>query len=141
MKISEFKSRKEWADNAWQRILKDVQNPDLRNALDTLLSPYEKNIIVNRFAAVILIKEGKTYRQIGEELWLSPTTIRSLKKAVSGNSIKEYQSYRLCKNKRAKIAASKNKKEIIETPGWVDWIDYCASVFPRKTGPRWKFFK
>lgn len=136
-KLDKFKSRKEWADFVWQRLLKDIKNPVLGAALDSLLSSYEKNMIINRFAAVSLIKEGRTYRQIGEELWLSSTTIRSLKRALENNSLKEYQSYRLIKNK--KKLGLKIRKEIIETPSWVNWVDYCASVFPKKSGPRWRF--
>ncbi len=137
MRISNFKSRKEWSLVIWQKILRDMKNPALSAALDSLLSPYEKSIIVNRFAAVSLIKEGKTYRQIGKELWLSPTTIRSLKRTLENNPVKEYQSYRLLKNGRQNKV--EGKSEVIETPSFINWVDYCLSVRPKKIGPRWKF--
>ena len=137
-KISKFKSRKEWFDCAWSKLLEDIKNHDLSAALDALLSLYEKKIIINRFAAVSLIKEGKTYRQIGEELWLSPTTIRSLKRTLGNNPVKEYQSYRLLKNKH-KNEERINRKEFIKTPAWVAWVDHIVATFPEKNGSRWKF--
>src|SRR3989344_6778020 len=143
-KLDNFKSRKEWSDYVWRRLLKDIKNPALSAALDSLLSSYEKNIIINRFAAVTLIKDGQSYREIGRELWLSSNTVRSLKKVLENNSAKEYQSYRLRSNKRKhaqEIKASvKAKKEISEQSDFLNWVDYCISVMPEKNGPRWKWF-
>lgn len=145
MEISKFKSRKEWVNYVWAKLLKDLKNPVLNATLNSLLSSYEKQIIVNRLAALILIKEGKTYKQIGEELWLSSTTIRSLKKILQNNSIKEYQSYRLLSNERKQNARAqglkKVKEEIKNSSAFLDWLDYWASVFPKKHGSRWKFIK
>lgn len=142
MKVSKFKSRKDWSVAVWQKLLKDIRNPALSAALDSLLSSYEKQIIVNRLAAVSLIKEGKTYRQIGEELWLSPITIRAVKKVLTNNSGKDYESYRLISNNRkAGLAAKRAAIRRPETPSLINWIDYCLSVMPKKNGPRWKFAK
>lgn len=144
-KISEFKSKKHWVDYIWQRLLEDIKHPALRSALDHLLSSYEKNIIVNRLAAVLLIREGKTYRQIGEELWLSHNTIRSLKRVLDNPYFTEYQSYRLLNNKRKKLiraeALKKAEEEIARSSALLDWVDYYISVFPKKHGPRWKFLR
>lgn len=138
-------SKNEWIDYVWAKLLKDVKNRNLRNILNFLLSRHEKKIIVNRLAALILIREGKTYQKIGEELWLSPTTIRSLKRILENNFNKEYQSYnglRRSKDIEDKKKNGKNMgKKIIKTSAFIDWIDYYASVFPRKNGPRWKFFR
>lgn len=142
MKVDKFKSRKEWAAAVWQRLLKDIRNPDLSAILDSLLSPYEKSIIVNRLAAISSLKEGKTYKQIGEELWLSSTTIRSLKMALEGGFRKEYQSYRLLKNKyQNKVTMV--KEGVVETPAFLSRIDYYLANFPKKGGggSRWNFIK
>ncbi len=132
----------------WVKLLKDIGNPDTSAMLDSLLSPYEKQIIVNRLAALILIRDGKTYKQIGEELWLSPSTIRSLKKTIEDKSVKEYQSYRLTSNKRKKENREKELAEaekIIErqrqTPDWIHWLDRMEKNFPKKHGPRWKWVR
>ncbi len=142
MNISKFKSRKEWSAAVWQKLLKDINNPSLSAALDSLLSAHEKQIIINRFAAVSLIKEGKTYRQIGEELWLSPITVRAVKKVLANNSLQEYESCRMAgKKRRANLMAKRGAEKIPETPFIINWIDYCLSVMPEKNGPRWKFLK
>ena len=138
MKINKFNSRKKWADFVWAKLLSDIKNPTLGNILDFLLTSYEKNIIVNRLTALSLIKKGKTYKQIEEELWLSPNTIRSLKIILEDNSNK-YQSCRFLRNK--KIQARKTKIKIPESHPIIDWIDYCVSVFPQKHGPRWKAYR
>ena len=53
------------------------------------------------------INSRKKYREIAEELWLSPQTISSIKKAVSENS---YRSYReRGKTERKKKAYSHDK--------------------------------
>src|SRR3989344_6201734 len=106
-KIDKFKSRNDWFIHAWLKFLKDIKNPDAADALNSLLSSREKIMIINRMAAMVLIREGKTYRQIGEELWVSPTTVRSLKRTLE-NNLKEYQSYRLLRNKRNKKEEAEN---------------------------------
>jgi len=144
-KLDKFKSKKQWSDYVWQRLLKDIKNPVLSVALDSLLGRYEKNIIINRFAAIALIKEGRTYREIGRELWLSANTIRSLKRILESNSMKEYQSYRLRSNrqKQAQIAKELDeiKREINNSSDFLNWVDYCISVMPKKNGPRWRFVR
>lgn len=125
-------SRKEWSAEVWQNLLNEMKNPVLAAMFDSLLSSYEKNMIVHRIAAIAFIKKGMTYRQIGRELWLSPTTIRSLKKTLVGNAPHDYQSYRSVKNGQA------GKRKAIPQSRLADWIDYCISTFPKKNGPRWK---
>src|SRR3989344_3336223 len=131
MRVNKFKSRKEWAAATWQRLLKDIKNSELSVVMDSLLSQYEKNMIINRLAAISLIKAGKTYRQIGEELWLSSTTIRSLKRGLENGLDKEYQSYRLLKNKRP-LKKVVIKEEIPAMPEFFRRLDYYFSDFPKK---------
>ena len=138
MEINKFNSRREWTDFMWKKLLSDIKNPNLSALLDSLLTSYEKNIIINRIAALALIKKGESYRQIGEKLWLSPNTIRSLKKILENNANK-YQSRRYIVNKKIKLGKSKIK--IPESHPIIDWIDYCVSVFPKKHGPRWKAYR
>ena len=59
-----------------------------------------------RAAVISGINSGKSYRQIAEELWLSPQTISSIKKALKENN---YQSYReRSKKERKKKVYSSN---------------------------------
>jgi DNA-binding CsgD family transcriptional regulator len=121
----------------WSKLLKDIKNPELETLLNALLSQYEKDIITNRLIAISLIKQGKTYKEIGEELWLSSSTIRSLKRILENKSAKEYQTYRQLK-KMAKEKIEKNrKKEYIPEPSpFFDAIDHFFNSIPRKTGFR-----
>lgn len=140
MEISKFKSRKEWSEAVWRKILEDIKNPELSAVLNSLLSRYEKNIIVNRLAAMALIKKGRTYQQIGNELWLSPVTISSLKKALVKNSKDGYKSQRTIKRSR-----TNQKPRILEKdqsyPAWLSRLDFYIENFPKKNGPRWKWVK
>jgi len=83
--IDRYSSRKEWEDACWRKILK---SGDL---LGLLVTSYERHNLVMRAAVMDSINLGKGYRQIAEELWLSPQTISGIKKAISENS---YRSYR-----------------------------------------------
>ncbi|MDP3729678.1 MAG: Trp family transcriptional regulator [bacterium] len=140
--VKEFNTRKDWVNFMWSKIVADIKNPQCAHMLNTLISAYEKEIIVNRLAALTLIKQGKSYKQIGEELWLSPTTIRSLKRVVEDNFNKEYKSYNtLQKLRRDTENRKRMPKNSVETLPFIDWIAYYASVFPKRNGPRWKFLK
>ncbi|NCO89665.1 hypothetical protein AUJ30_01340 [Candidatus Wolfebacteria bacterium CG1_02_39_135] len=77
--INEFKSRKEWENYLWRVFLKNVEKSKLEkrlaNFLNNLLSETEKKNIVRRLTVIFLLKQGKTYKEIGEILWISPETI------------------------------------------------------------------
>lgn len=138
MKITKDKSINEWLDLVWQKLLKEINNQQLSITLNSLLSPYEKENIVKRLVAISLIKNGRSYNQIGEELWLSPTTIRSLKLIIENNQSKEYQSYRFRKNKKeGDLELKKSKKYYPEPSPFFDWIDHFAASLPEKHGRRW----
>jgi uncharacterized protein YerC len=128
-------SRKERVNLVWSKLLKNIKNPKLEILLNTLLSQYEKDIIANRLIAVSLIKHGKTYKEIGEELWLSSSTIRSLKKMMENKAAKEYQTYRQLKKATKEEIEKNRKKEYIPEPSpFFDAIDHFFNSIPRKTG-------
>lgn len=130
-------SRKEQASLVWLKLLIDIKNPELKILLNTLLSQYEKDIISNRIIAISLIKRGKTYKEIGEELWLSSSTIRSLKRMLENESAKEYQTYRQVKKAvKEKIEKNRKKEYIPEPSPFFDAIDHFFNSIPRKTGFR-----
>lgn len=139
--INEFGSRDTWMNYAWIKLLENIQNKIMSKVLDSLLSRYEKKIIINRLVALSLIKKGKTYKQIGEELWLSPNTIRSLKMIFENKSAKEYQGDRFRRNKKLKDAAEKEPKKYYPEPSpFFDWVDHFVSSLPEKHGRRWSKF-
>ena len=101
-------SRKEWEDYAWERLLKDfakISSPrDIENILAKIVTAHEKKQIAKRLAAVELLKQGKSYKEISRILWLSPTTISALKKSINGG---DYVSgYELYKKRGRKIWSS-----------------------------------
>src|SRR3990172_8184043 len=83
--MSRHPSRKEWENACWRKILKSEE------LLGLLVTPYERHNLVMRAAVMERMRAGKRYRQIADELWLSPQTISSIRKASGKNS---YHSYR-----------------------------------------------
>ena len=83
--VNDYPSRKEWENACWRKIL---GSEDL---LQMLVTPHERHNLVARAAAMDELISGKRYRQIAEELWLSPQTISSVKRAIKEDS---YRSYR-----------------------------------------------
>ncbi len=83
--LSRYSSRKEWEDACWWEIVKS------RDLLGALATSSERHNLVMRAAAIDRIDSGKKYRQIAEELWLSPQTISSIKKVMHES---DYRSYR-----------------------------------------------
>ena len=94
--VSDYHSRKEWENACWQKILKSG------DFLGLLVTPYERRNLVLRAAVIDRLRSGKSYRRIGEELWLSSQTISVIKKTISGDG---YQSYR----QRGKTERQKRK--------------------------------
>jgi len=82
--ISRYSSRKEWEQACWLKISKSKN-------LELLITSYERHNLVKRAAVIDRINSGKKSKQIAEELYLSPQTISSIKKALNENN---YRSYR-----------------------------------------------
>ena len=97
--INRYSSRKEWEDACWHKILKS------KNLLGLLVTFYERHNLVMRAAVMDRINSGKRYRQIAEELWLSPQTISSIKRALKENSYRSYRE-RSKKERKKKIYSS-----------------------------------
>lgn len=82
--INNYPSRTEWEIACWQKLLKSQE------LLRLFVTPHERHDLVMRVAAMDKIISGKSYREISEELWLSPQTISGIKKAINE---KAYRSY------------------------------------------------
>lgn len=86
-KPEQFKSRKDWEESIWQRIVKELVGLESENKakqlLEGLISDYERQLIIRRLTATLLLREGLNYREIGEILWVSPSTISSIKKNLT----------------------------------------------------------
>ncbi|MBI3589742.1 MAG: response regulator transcription factor [Candidatus Liptonbacteria bacterium] len=83
--LNRFSSRKEWEEACWKAVSKSEK------LLSVVTTSYERHNIVLRALAIEYMNSGKKYRQIAEELYLSPQTVSSIKKVLDGRL---YQSYR-----------------------------------------------
>ncbi|TRZ64761.1 MAG: hypothetical protein D4Q79_00880 [Spirochaetia bacterium] len=83
--IKNYPSRKEWEVVCWRKILES------KELLNLLITSNEGHNLVMRAVVMEGLFSGKSYKQISEELWLSPQTISSIKKALKE---KAYRSYR-----------------------------------------------
>lgn len=147
-KIFKFKSRKEWGESAWLNFLKDIKKTKsekkLKELLNVLISAKEKNFIIRRLMAVYLIKKGKSYKEIGDILWISPTTISAIKKSIFKKS--DYQA------RISIVKSDKDRKKIeklnIDFDLALAMEDFLRSAsiwmdkyIPSKAGNgRWKYF-
>lgn len=107
--VSSYPSRKDWELACWRKILKS------EGLLQLLITPHERHDLVMRAAALEGLAAGRSYKTIGEALWLSPQTISGVKKALNEKS---YLSYL----ERSKKERKKRK--------------YSESVSPKKPRPR-----
>ncbi|MBI4117365.1 MAG: hypothetical protein HY451_01650 [Parcubacteria group bacterium] len=137
-KVAKFKSRKEWERGIWRNFLANIERAESKREivklLDNLLSVREKRFISKRMTALALINAGKSYKEIGKILWISPSTVSALKKSVYGNS--GYQSNRYYAEK-SRNEKRKNMKGLPPQTIFDYWLNF---PFPKKTGRgRWKF--
>lgn len=97
--INYYPSRKEWERACWQEILIS------QKLLELLITVYERHNLIMRAVALDRLIAGKTYKQISEELRLSPQTISVIKKTLTE---KNYRSYleRSKKERKKRIYSS-----------------------------------
>ena len=133
-----FKSKKEWEEYAWNKFLKKLaslkSDEVLKVVLESVITPKERQIIMKRVAVLDLIVKGKSYREMGNILWISPSTISAIKKDIGNKT-----GYR-------------GRKEVLDEPGSDKKISIAAEFIkgffmelidmplPRKVGRgRWGF--
>jgi Trp operon repressor len=91
-KVSDFNTRNGWKTAAWNQLIDSLANSnaeDLRKIVELITSPYERNLMTIRAAVLERLDSGESYREIGRELWVSPTMISWIKK---GLNTKKYTS-------------------------------------------------
>jgi uncharacterized protein YerC len=84
LSIDQYPSRKKWEDACWKNIVKSEA------LLCLLVTPNEKRDFVMRAAILQGLVYGKSYRQIGKELWVSPQTVSGIKKAIEEKGYKSH---------------------------------------------------
>jgi len=112
------KHRTEWQDFLWGRFLEKFSGIKSKNqqrtAIDMLFSNYEKQLIIKRLAALILLREGRGSKEISDLLWLSWSTISALKKTFLASGV--YKSQRSFKTTKKQNNLSNKLKE----HSWLD---------------------
>ena len=91
------KEAEQWTEFLWDELLTKLSDlkskKELKRALESLTSEHERKTILRRLAVNALVRSGKSYRKIGEVLWIAPQTISAVKKN-SFNMTSSYRSYR-----------------------------------------------
>ncbi len=142
----QFNSRKDWTGFIWQKIIQSLatagSKDEIEKILAELIGEYEKQLIVKRLTAIILLKDGKTYRQIGETLWISPSTISTIKKNLSVNfanyqSRKNFPKTRTPNRRTRSLTEFKKEKTKSLTEEIIEFLSQPSAYNdPRE---RWKF--
>jgi len=127
-----------WQTDIWRKFLDNLEGADskkeIAELLDNLLSVNEKMLISKRLATMALIKSGKSYKEIGRILWISPSTVSAIKKSVHQKT-----SYKSNRHYAATSKDEKRKNMKALPPQTI--FDYWLNLpLPKKTGRgRWKF--
>ena len=102
---SEFKSRREWEARAWQMLVRNLaassSAKNVEQILAALLTANERKQMIRRAAAGLLLLQDKSYREVGRELWLSPTVVSAIRQSLSeGHYESSYARKRKMKKKK-----------------------------------------
>ncbi len=121
--IGDYSSRMEWEAACWEKISKSEK------LLRLLVTSHERRDLVMRAACLHGLVSGKSYRQIGEELWLSPQTVSGIKRAIHE---KNYRSYlERSKKERRKRQYSFSSARVKSKPsGWPRRTKYGKIYLP-----------
>lgn len=83
----QFSSRKEWEGHLWSEVInhlsKSKTKKELQQKVEGLFSDHERGLAMRRLTTLFLLRDGLSYRKIGEILWASPATISAIKKSAA----------------------------------------------------------
>ena len=105
------KNRGDWEKSVWENFVFDLSKKtakEIKEKLNSTLSNKEKKNIVYRLSAIDLLKQSKSYTEIGQALWLAPQTISTIKKNFL-NKDNDYRSYRSMPRKKKILGGSLDK--------------------------------
>ena len=121
----------------WLKFCENIgkSSPEMTvKILNSLLSVDEKGMIAKRLAAVKLIRLGKSYKEIGKILWMSPSTVSAIKKSMSNTT--SYQSGDFY----ASQTKAEKQRKIKPLPGKTIFDYWADFPFPESRGKgRWKY--
>ena len=122
--VNKFKSREEWGAHIWKKIvngLSEVHSAQkIEKLLNMLLTMYEKKQIIKRASTISFLKQGKSYNEIGELLWLSPQTISAIRKSLRAQTgyISNYT-----RNKKPEKKQKPLTKEELDQLLFTQWLE------------------
>ncbi len=106
------KSAEEWQESLWDifidALLKIKSRQELKKAIAGLFSAQERSFMLRRLATTALLKEGKSYQEIGEILWISPSTISAIKRHLINHG-HSYKGSGALKTEKLKLVRTLNK--------------------------------
>lgn len=102
--VKGYLSRNEWETACWQKVSAS------KKLIKLLCTAHERHQFILRVAILERLQVGKSYKEIGEELFVSPQTISTIKKVLDG---KLYESYseRSKKERKTKEYSSYNSSK------------------------------
>jgi len=132
-----MKKAKNLENYFWLKLCENIEKSSSKGTikvLNSLLSMSEKGMIAKRLAAVSLIRSGKSYREIGRILWMSPSTVSAIKKNMGKTT--SYQSGAFYTN-QTKTEKERKIKPLPEKTIFDYWANF---PFPESRGKgRWKY--
>jgi uncharacterized protein YerC len=137
----QFKSRQEWEQFLWNEtvgyLLRQNSHVDLKSKLEKLFSERERDFAIRRLTALLLLNEGKSYREIGNVLWISPATISQIKKIFSGPT--GYHGRRQAKVEYSTLPKTKLSPNIEKD--FISWLLSELKIIRLRSDPkkRWEF--
>ncbi len=108
--INDYHSREEWEVACWRKILES------KELLPLLITSHERRDLIVRAATMDGLSSGKTYQEIGNELWVSPQTISVIKKAMDEKAYRSYLERSYKERKKKKYSSSPVSKKSEKRP-------------------------
>ena len=105
----DYETRAAWEDACWQEISKSS------DILRRLVTPYERHGLVMRAAVEACLAVGKSYREIGRELWASPQTVSTIKKSFRKETYRSYFQRSKTERKKRVYSSSKSEDRVVST--------------------------
>ena len=111
--VATHSSRKAWEEAAWQEIIDFLHRirsrKELEEFLVLVLAPGERRKFVMRAAALDRIRSGKSYREIGKELWLALQTVSAIAKSLREHGYRSYRERGKTERKKRRYSSRPRK--------------------------------
>ncbi len=122
-----------------EKFAKAKNAEEIDQLFNSLMTFQERETVARRLAVLALVKKGFSYKQISEQLWVSPVTISVMKKSFFDQQ--GYQSYREMKNGHPSkpMGVSSDSPQESAFSKWLDYVAIVSEGFLDMTAPRWKF--